>query len=189
MPNTTKRPSRGLLAFSTRSYPRFGRQRKPFDAANPPQTVTDSPYYWWYQFLKLNAEYEATCRKRRRGTHSQLYKDFGDVFALDFKAWWTARDQLFAEPREGFRMAIARRPQDLAPFDSETVINLVMPLTRTRSSLAKSFKFLVLSKVEEGRKGGRGGRGGRDGLSSKCSAAMGDHKDRGCMGWRSKSVI
>jgi hypothetical protein len=186
MPNTTKRPSRGLLVFSTRSYPRFGRQRKPFDAANPPQTVTDSPYYWWYQFLKLNAEYEATCRKRRRGTHSQLYKDFGDVFALDFKAWWTARDQLFAEPREGFRMAIARRPQDLAPFDSETVINLVVPLTRTRSSLAKSFKFLVLSKVEEGRKGGRGGR---DGLSSKCSAAMGDHKDRGCMGWRSKSVI
>jgi hypothetical protein len=155
MPNPTKRPVRGLLAFSTRSYPRFGRQRKPFDAANPPQTVTDSPYYWWYQFLKLNAEYESTCRRRGRGAHSQLYKDFGDVFALDFKAWWTARDHLFAEPREGFRMAIARGPQDLAPFDSETVINLVVPLTRTRSSLAKSFKFLVLSKVERGRKGGR----------------------------------
>ena len=52
-------------------------------------------------------------------------------------------------------MAIARGTEDLAPFDSETVINLVVPLTRTRSSLAKSFKFLVLSKVEQGRKGGR----------------------------------
>jgi hypothetical protein len=153
MPNTTKRPVRGLLAFSTRSYPRFGRQRKPFDSANPPQTVTDSPYYWWYQFLTLNAEYESTCRRRGRGAHSQLYKDFGDVFTLDFKAWWTARDHLFAERREGYRMMVARSANDLAPFDSEEVINLVVPLTRTRRSLAKSFKFLVLSKVAPSRKG------------------------------------
>lgn len=144
---------RGLLAFATRSYPKFGRQRRPFDAANPPQTVIDSPYYWWYQFLRLNKDYAATCKRGGRGPLSSLYRDFGDVFALDFKAWWTARDHLFAEPREGYRMLVARSTEDLAPFDSEDVINLVVPLTRTRRSLAKSFKFLVLSKVAPGRKG------------------------------------
>ena len=144
---------RGLLAFATRSYPKFGRQRRPFDSANPPQTVIDSPYYWWYQFLRLNKDYAATCKRGGRGQLSSLYRDFGDVFALDFKTWWTARDHLFAEPREGYRMVVAKSAEDLAPFDSEDVINLVVPLTRTRRSLAKSFKFLVLSKVALGRKG------------------------------------
>ena len=144
---------RGLLAFATRSYPKFGRQRRPFDAANPPQTVIDSPYYWWYQFLRLNKDYAATCKRGGRGQLSSLYRDFGDVFALDFKAWWTARDHLFAEPREGYRMMIAKSAEDLAPFDSEDVINLVVPLKGPRRSLAKSFRFLVLSKVKPAPKG------------------------------------
>lgn len=144
---------RGLLAFATRSYPKFGRQRRPFDAANPPQTVIDSPYYWWYQFLRLNKDYAATCKRGGRGHLSSLYRDFGDVFALHFKAWWTARDHLFAEPREGYRMMVARCANDLAPFDSEDVINLVVPLKGPRRSLAKSFRFLVLSKVKPAPKG------------------------------------
>jgi hypothetical protein len=144
---------RGLLAFATRSYPKFGRQRRPFDSESPPQTVIDSPYYWWYQFLQLNKDYAATCKRGGRGKLSSLYRDFGDVFALDFKAWWTARDHLFAEPREGYRMMVARSANDLAPFASEDVINLVVPLKGPRRSLAKSFRFLVLSKVKPAPKG------------------------------------
>jgi hypothetical protein len=144
---------RGLLAFATRSYPKFGRQRRPFDSESPPQTVIDSPYYWWYQFLQLNKDYAATCKRGGRGQLSSLYRDFGDVFALDFKAWWTARDHLFAEPREGYRMMVARSANDLAPFASEDVINLVVPLKGPRRSLAKSFRFLVLSKVKPAPKG------------------------------------
>ena len=117
---------RGLLAFATRSYPKFGRQRRPFDAANPPQTVIDSPYYWWYQFLRLNKDYAATCKRGGRGHLSSLYRDFGDVFVLDFKAWWTPRDHLFAEPRSAGQSMVVQPASIVASDDNKTYRNMFM---------------------------------------------------------------
>ena len=153
MENTHKKEKRGVLHFSTRSHPTFGRSRKPFDEENPPKTVTDSPYYWWFMFLRLNKEYEATCKANGRGKFADLYKDFGNVHKLNFKEWWSERAHLFAEPRKGYKMAIAENMDELAPFNSEEVINLVVPLTWSRRVLKKRFSQLVLSKLEKGKRG------------------------------------
>ena len=153
MDNTKTKPQRAPLIFSTRSYPTFGRERKPFNEENPPQTVVDSPYYWWFMFLRLNTDYKATCKAKGKGKFAELYKDFGDVHKLNFKEWWTDRAHLFAEPKKGYKMMIASSESELAPFNNKEVLNLVVPLTWSQRSLKKAFTSLVLSKVEKGKKG------------------------------------
>jgi hypothetical protein len=153
MEKTVKTHVSGAHHFSTRSHPTFGRSRKPFDETNPPNTVTDSPYYWWFMFLRLNEEYRATCLANGKGKCADLYKDFGDVYKTNFKDWWNARVHLFSEPRKGYRMKIANTNEELAPFNSEEVINLVVPLTWSRRVLRKRFSELVLNKLEKGKRG------------------------------------
>ena len=153
MENQTEIRKRSVLIFSTRSYPTFGRSRKPFDELNPPDTVTDSPYYWWFMFLRLNADYKATCEANGVGKHADLYKDFGDVHSVNFKQWWTDKAYLFSEPKKGYRMKIAKDINEIAPFDNEEVLNLVVPLTWSQRSLKKAFSQLVLKLVEKGKRG------------------------------------
>jgi hypothetical protein len=153
MENTTIKPKRSVLVFSTRSYPTFGRTRKPFDEQNPPDTVTESPYYWWFMFLRLNADYKATCEAGGVGKCADIYKDFGDVHSVNFKQWWTDKAYLFAEPKKGYRMKVATDITEIAPFDDVEVLNLVVPLTWTQRSLKKSFSQLVLKLVQKGKRG------------------------------------
>jgi hypothetical protein len=143
----------GPLVFSTQSYPTFGRERKLFDEGNPPQTVTASPYYWWFMFLRLNTNYKKFCQSKGRGTLGKLYKDLGDVTEVNFKDWWKEKAHYFAEPKKGYRMMIALNQEEIAPFNDDTVLNLVVPLTWSQRSLKKAFTSLVLSKVEKGRRG------------------------------------
>ena len=67
----------------------------------------NSVYYYWWAFLRLNAEYIQCCEAGGTGDLADLYADFGDVRdgarqtpdGDDFKAWWIERGvQLFAEP-------------------------------------------------------------------------------------------
>lgn len=141
------------LHFSTKSHPTFGRARKPFDEQNPPKGVTDSPYYWWYMFLKLHPSYKKTCSNRGIGEFASLYADFGNVHETNFKDWWIDKVTLFSEPSNGYKMAIAKNIYEIAPFDSDVVLNLVVPLNRSQRSLKKAFSALVLSKLEKGRRG------------------------------------
>ncbi len=150
MKKTIKSPQ---LIFSTRSYPIFGRSKQPFDELNPPKTVTDSPYYWWFMFLRLNKDYESTCKAKGKGVCAELYKDFGDIYKTNFKDWWKEKAHLFAEPNKGYRMAIANSLNEIAPFGNDEVINLVVPLTWSRRSLLKSFTSHVLNKIEKGKRG------------------------------------
>ena len=153
MERTNPKPNYGALHFSTRSHPTFGRQRKPFDEQNPPKTVTESPYYWWYMFLKLNDEYRQTCANNGQGDCAALYADFGDVHQTNFKDWWNEKVILFSEPKQGYKMMIASNFADIAPFDSDEVLNLVVPLNRSQRSLKQSFSKLVLSRIEKGKRG------------------------------------
>ena len=153
MNNPAPKPSYGVQHFSTRSHPTFGRQRKPFDEQNPPKTVTESPYYWWYMFLKLNEGYGKTCADSGQGDFAALYADFGNVHQTNFKDWWSEKIILFSEPKQGYKMMIAKSAADIVPFDSEEVLNLIVPLNRTQRSLKKSFANLVLSRIEKGKRG------------------------------------
>lgn len=153
MDNTAEKPKRQVLVFSTRSYPTFGRSRKPFDEQNPPDTVTDSPYYWWFMFLRLNADYKATCLANGVGEFADIYKDLGDVHNVNFKQWWTDKAYLFSEPKKGYRMMVAKDVTEIAPFNDSEVLNLVVPLTWSQRSLKKGFSQLVLKLIEKGKRG------------------------------------
>lgn len=153
MKNTAEKPKRNVLIFSTRSYPTFGRSRKPFDEQNPPDTVTESPYFWWFMFLRLNAEYKATCQSNGVGKYADTYKDLGDVHSVNFKQWWTDKAYLFSEPKKGYRMKVATDITEIAPFNDSEVLNLIVPLTWSQRSLKKAFSQLVLKLVEKGKRG------------------------------------
>lgn len=142
---------RDLLGFSTQSYPTFG--RGVYSEESPPKTVVESPYYWWFKFLRLNEEYAKTVKAKGVGKYAAIYKDFGDIYSVDFKTWWNMKAPLFAEKRKGFSMAIANSSDELAPFGAEDVVNLVVPLNWTQRSLRKKFTQLILSKLEKGKRG------------------------------------
>lgn len=142
---------KGRLHFSTHSYPTFG--RGVYSEENPPSTVTSSPYYWWFKYLQLNEDYIATCNANGVGVCAEMYEDIGDVRAADFKTWWNLHAHLFAEPRSNYAMQIATKTSELAPFNSDLVLNLVVPLTWTQRTLKKRFSELVLSKIEKGKRG------------------------------------
>lgn len=142
---------KGLLYFSTLSYPTFGRGSYSDD--NPPSTVTNSPYYYWFLFLKLNEDYKKTVEAKGKGKCAELYRDFGDIYKLNFKEFWRAKDYLFAEPRKNFTMHIANNANELAPFNSDDVVNLVVPLNFNHRSLKKYFTQLILKRVPKSKKG------------------------------------
>jgi hypothetical protein len=85
-----QKEKRGSFYFSTLSYPTFGRGA--YSEDNPPTTVTSSPYYWWFKFLQLNEDYKKTLQAKGKGRCSELYKDFGDVYKVDFKEWWKDKE-------------------------------------------------------------------------------------------------
>lgn len=153
MEKTSKSSSNQPLIFSTRSYPTFGRSRQPFDELNPPTTVTDSPYYWWFMFLRLNADYKKTCEAGGLGKYTDIYQDLGDIYRVDFKQWWREKAYLFAEPKKGYKMKVATDLSEIASFNDPEVLNLVVPLTWSQRSLKKSFTSLVLKLVEKGKRG------------------------------------
>jgi hypothetical protein len=101
-----------------------------------------SVYYYWWAFLRLNAEYMETCANDGQGLHSELYQDFGDVSdaarpsisgdSNHFKAWWVERGAfLFAEPNE---FEAPRFLPDSARLDQECEICLSVPFTNDLGS-------------------------------------------------------
>lgn len=129
------------LAFSTGKYPTFG--RGVYSEDNPPRTVTDSPYYWWFKFLQLNTEYSRAVKKPAGSALANLVRDFGDVSAVDFKTWWRHHSHLFAESPSEYQMTVANSREELAPFNNPEVINLVVPLTWTSVGLKRRFAQII----------------------------------------------
>jgi hypothetical protein len=66
-------------------HPTFGTVKNP----KTPSHWQRSVYYWWYEYLKRNTEYQKTCLQKGKGKCSEIYKHFGDVNVLNFKEWWT----------------------------------------------------------------------------------------------------
>lgn len=140
------------LHFATKSYPRFGRGK--YSEENPPADVKNSPFYWWFKFLQLNGDYRQTAQNNGVGICADLYKDFGSVDGVDFKTWWRSHEHLFADEPTTFKLKAALSPSELAPFDNDKAINVVVPLNWDQKSLKKRFAML-LNKYGV-RKGARG---------------------------------
>ncbi len=149
---TANQPIKRALHFETKSYPRFG--RGVYSDVNPPSAVKSSPFFWWFMYLRLNSDYQETEKNNGVGKCSDLFKDFGDVTNIDFKTWWNAHSYLFAEEASKYKLKLAETKDDLAPFNSTEVVNVVVPLTWNQKSLKKHFSMLLDKlKVEKGQRG------------------------------------
>ena len=140
-------------AFATKKYPTFG--RGVYSEANPPSTVTASPFYWWFKFLQLNDEYAKAVRGKRTKVDRQVVNDFGDVSNVDFKTWWSSRSHLFAEPVSTYKMYIPKDASEIAPFGDAEVINLVVPLNWSNVGIKRRFAQIVDALVAKTPKGAR----------------------------------
>ena len=119
----------------------------------------DSVYYSWFQFLRRNKEYEDTCRFGGEGRLNGLYKDFGDVFNVDFKTWWKTDDRgatLFANalPPE-FKII-----NDSSEFiENPNVIYIQIPLELPKSFLHQKLKEVLsdnhIGRIHRGKRGVR----------------------------------
>lgn len=141
-------------AFSIRKYPLFGRGI--YSEDSPPEGVKKSPFYWWFKFLQLNKEYGLAIEGKKTSIAKSVVKDFGDVRKTDFKKWWQARVDLFAEPQLNYKMMIANDVSEIAPFNSEEVINIVVPLNWTNVGIKRSFARIIDKKVPKVKLGKRG---------------------------------
>lgn len=128
-------------AFSIKKYPLFGRGT--YSDSNPPKEVTQSPFYWWYKFLLLNDEYEQAINGKKSSIDKSVVKDFGDIKIQDFKSWWQKRVALFAEPQLNYKMMVAQNISEIAPFNNNEVINLVVPLNWTNIGIKRSFARVI----------------------------------------------
>lgn len=145
--------TKGRVHFAINQYPKFG--RGPYSISSPPSTVTNSPFYWWFNFLRLNEGYKATAEANGIGICAEQYADFGDIYTVDFKEWWLKQGhaRLFAEKPSSYTMKIAKNESDLAEFNSDEALNVVIPLTWTRTDIERRFAELVLKKIDKANKG------------------------------------
>lgn len=117
----------------------------------------NSPYYYWWLFLKENTDYKETCDGNGEGPCSVLYADFGDVRPNNFMAWWLDRGrQLFCEPHGAISRIVPPGERSYA----DPAFRIVVELERfgdTDRAVAE-----VRSILKEQRPEGEFGRGGRN---------------------------
>jgi hypothetical protein len=133
--------------------PRFGTKHKPA----PKSAWRNTIYYWWWAYLKRNADYIACCETGGKGKLAKLYADFGDVRGDDFKAWWTFKVDgenrgayLFAEPSVESSVKVLSEGER-APSSSEA-LTVSLPLNFPKRFLERRFKAL-LAEVHQGKRG------------------------------------
>lgn len=100
------------------------RPTKPHKDAKPFEC---SVYYFWWAYLRENADYITCCESGGTGALAELCQDFGDVRGDDFMRWWTAgARELFCEPSRGEIEFFDEPP---VTHDSRNRILLSVPIT------------------------------------------------------------
>ena len=135
-------------------HPLFGTAKKPA----PKTGLTNSPYYWWWQYLRRNVDYLACCEAGGKGELANIYADFGDVRDDDFKKWWIGGNRgalLFGEKPLGISLEELKSPSDWDPtWPSDRVMVVAVPMEMLKRDLQRYFGQLLKKrhKGERGRK-------------------------------------
>ena len=112
-------------------------------------SYTQSPYYFWWEFLRRHEGYRITCLNNGRGEFSHLYKDFGDVHSPSFREWWSYQDsgaKLFAEPSKpiGLGFIDPKNLAEITPYiETGSVGLLTIPMTMDKKSIIIRFERLI----------------------------------------------
>jgi hypothetical protein len=134
--------------------PRFGRVNNRL----PLGYQQRSPYYWYWQYLRRNADYIACCESGGTGELAALYEDFGDVREDDFHKWWTTEQrgaELFAEQPLTVKFGELDSTTDWQPhWDKERVMVVAVPLSMSKRASKGAFARLLDTR-HTGNKSGR----------------------------------
>ena len=139
-------------AFATRTYPTFGTAKRP----THPSSWQRSVYYWWWEYLRRNDAYKICCEKGGRGELAELYADFGNVHAMDFKQWWTENNRggtLFAEQAVEDRLRELKPDEaaELGGWDKNEFMVVLVPLSQPKRHLTQRFTTLLKHRHEGAR--------------------------------------
>lgn len=130
-------------------HPRFGTVNKPAK----PEMWKNTVYYWWWEYLRRNTHYKATCLKNGSGRCSRLYEDFGDVHSTDFKSWWKERGvPLFSEPPKDKQFSQVKSQIAQEDLDNPNLLFVQVPLNLPVRLLKQRFDTL-LKKYHQGKRG------------------------------------
>lgn len=115
-----------------------------------------SPYYLWWEYLRLHEGYRETCLNGGDGAYRALYEDFGNVHSLDFKEWWQSRGvDLFSEPMSTTKvMALSdEEVKQLLDYPRDDRVLLVaIPIHYPKRTIARSLRKIL--KENQSRKRG-----------------------------------
>lgn len=106
-----------------------------------------SPYFWWWMYLRLSKDYWWACQLKGKADDPRLrsmYRDFGDVFAMPFEDWWRNKGNfLFSEQLAPPQVReLDRINMRLSPGMTEHLL-LEVPLNLTEATIVKQVKKLL----------------------------------------------
>jgi len=134
--------------------PRFGRANTRLSIGHQQR----SPYYWYWAYLRRNADYLDCCENDGKGQFEALYADFGDIREDNFHKWWSENQRgeaLFSEQPLSVKFGeLATSNEWQIHWDSKDVMVVAIPLTMSKRSLKGEFAKLLDSR-HTGNKSGR----------------------------------
>ncbi len=144
-------------------YPKFGRVGNRLPVIHQHR----SPYYWWWAYLRKNADYVKCCEQGGKGRLAHLYADFGDVREDNFHGWWTMDQRgakLFGERALDVKFGELTSPDQWhATWTQDQVMIVAVPLRESNRSLKGRFAALLDSRLQRSR--------GRPAMSAVTSTA------------------
>lgn len=131
-------------------HPTFGRGK----SEKLQERYKNSVYFLWWEFLRRSEAYKKCCVSGGKGKLKNIYLDFGDVFAADFKTWWQSNGRgayLFAEKLPP-KMTVIDAIPDASLLEQVLVVQV--PLALPKRFLAAEFQKL-LNLHHSGKRGRR----------------------------------
>ena len=132
-------------------HPLFGRSSSP----RPIRDQHQSPYYWWWAYLRRSDAYLKCCEKGGKGKLSKLYADFGDVREDNFKKWWTNEDRgakLFGEQRQQVKFGPLADPSEWHPdWTPDVALVIAIPLSMSKRTIQSDIGKLLEQRIKSRR--------------------------------------
>ena len=132
-------------------HPLFGRKSAP----RPIKDQQQSPYDWWWTYLRRSEAYLKCCEQGGKGKLAKLYADFGDVREDNFKKWWTTHDQgakLFGEQRQEVKFGPISDPTEWHPdWTSDVALIIAIPLTMSKRGIQSGIAKLLDERIKSRR--------------------------------------
>jgi len=147
-------------------HPTFGRSK----VEKTQERYKNSVFYLWWEFLRRSTAYKKCCASGGKGKMKNIYQDFDDVFATDFKTWWQTNERgayLFAEQLPPKMIVIDEMPD--ASISGQVLV-LQVPLKLPKRLLMAEFQKLL--NVHHS-----GKRGRRNNVSSSARYPVTGHID------------